>query len=85
MIEIKNPFIRTYRVDNNYIVYIKDTDDTYEAWLQNKNYGIMSLMFGLPNEHLSLEDFITIVNNNIEREIKLYRELHEDHEEVEII
>ena len=87
MIELKNPFIRTYRVDdydyNNYIVYIKDTDYTYEAWLQNKNYGIMSLMFGLPKEHLSLKDFNGIINNNIEREIKLYQELHEDYEEEE--
>lgn len=85
MIELKNPFIRTYRVDdydyNNYIVYIKEDAATYEAYLQNKNYGIISLMFGTPNNYLSLEDFITIVNNNIEREIKLYQELHEDKED----
>ena len=88
MIELKNDFIKKYQVDNyeynNYIVYIKDTYDTYEAWLQNKNYGIMSLMFGLPKKHLSLEDFIELINNNIERDIKLYQELHEGYEEVEI-
>ena len=84
MVEIKNPFIRTYRVDNydynNYIVYIKEDAATYEAYLQNKNYGIISLMFGTPNTYLSLDEFIQIVNNNIEREIKLYQELHEDKE-----
>lgn len=89
MIELKNDFIKKYQVDNyeynNYIVYIKDNVSTYygnnyEAWLQNKNYGIMSLMFGIPNKNLTLEDFITIVNNNIEREIKIYQELHEDKE-----
>jgi hypothetical protein len=84
MIGLKNEFIKTYQVDNydykNYLVYIKEDAATYEAYLQNKNYGIISLMFGTPNNYLSLEDFITIVNNNIEREIKLYQELHEDKE-----
>lgn len=84
MRELKNPFIRTYQVDdydyNNYIVYIKEDAATYEAYLQNKNYGIISLMFGTPNTYLSLDDFITIVNNTIEREIKSYQELYEDKE-----
>lgn len=85
MIELKNPFIRAYRVDNddynNYIVYIKEDAATYEAYLQNKNYGVISLMFGTPNNYLSLEDFITIVNNNIELEIKLYQDLYENEED----
>lgn len=85
MIERKNNFIKKYQVDeyeyNNYIVYIKDDNDTYEAYLQNKNYGILSLMFGLPKKHIDLDKFIIIVNNNIEREIKLYQELHEDKED----
>ena len=84
MIELKNPFIRAYQVDdyddNNYIVYIKEDDETYKAYLQNKNYGIISLMFGLPNKYLTLDDFITIVNKNIESEIKVYQKLHEDKE-----
>lgn len=82
--ERKNDFIKAYQVDNykynDYLVYIKEDAVTYDAWLQNKNYGVMSLMFGLPNKNLTLEDFIQIVNNNIEREIKLYQELHEDKE-----
>lgn len=85
MIELKNDIIKEYQVDdyNNYIVYIKEDNESYKAWLQNKHYGVMSLMFGLAKEHLSLEDFIKIVNNNIEREIKLYQELHEDEYEEE--
>ena len=87
MIELKNDFIKKYQVDeydyNNYIVYIKEDNKSYEAWLQNKHFGIMSLMFGLVKIHLSLEDFIKIVNNNIEREIKLYQELHEKYDEEE--
>ena len=85
MKEVKNDFIKKYQM-GAYEIYIKEDNVSYQAWLQNKHYSIMSLMFGLVKIHLTFEDFIRIVNNNIEREIKLYKELHEhEYDEEEII
>lgn len=82
MKEIKNDIIKIFQVDdydyNNYIVYIKDFNDCYECYLQNKNYGIIALMFGLPKKQNSLNETIIICNNNIEEEIKTYQDLYED-------
>lgn len=70
--------IKTYEVDNNYLVYIIEDKDNWHCYLQHKDYGIIMLMFGLSNKYITLEALIEIIKNNLAREIKFYKEKYED-------
>ena len=70
--------IKTYKVDDNYLVYIMEDEDNWHCYLQHKDYGIIKLMFGLSNKFLTLETIIAIVKSNLAREIQLYEEEYED-------
>ena len=67
----------TYCFDHHYMVDIFKVDDTYEAWLYNREYGIKDFMFGMPVEQQSFDEFLEIVEANVPEYIELYRE-HED-------
>ena len=67
----------TYCFDSHYMVEIFKVDDTYEAWLYNREYGIKDLMFGMPVEQQSFDEFLEIVEANVPEYIELYKE-HED-------
>ena len=45
MKEIKNSFIKEYEY-GDYRIYVKEITDAYEFYLQHKDYGIISLMYG---------------------------------------
>ena len=77
MKEIKNDIIKTFMY-NDYEIYIKDTLYTYELYIQNINYGVISLMVGLPKENYTLEQVIELLGFNLEEEIETYKELYED-------
>lgn len=49
-----------FRVD------IVDNGTEYEAWIYKNNYGIKSLMFGVPRHQQTMEEFINIVQANLE-------------------
>jgi len=68
----------TYCFDRHYIVDIFKVDDTYEAWLYNREYGIKDLMFGMPVEQQSFDEFLEIVEANVPEYIELYKVQHED-------
>ena len=68
----------TYFFDHHYIVDIFNVDDTYEAWLYNREYGIKDLMFGMPVEQQSFDEFLEIVEANVPEYIELYKAQHED-------
>lgn len=78
MVETKSDIIRQfiYRKNINYIVYVKDTISTYEFYLQNEEYGVISLMFGIPKS--DIKDIEEIIESNIENYIELYQEEYED-------
>lgn len=80
MVEIKSQIIKEfiYKSDIKYVVYIKETINTYEAYLQNEDYGVISLMFGVDKNKTKLDNFIIIVNNNLEEYIELYKQDYED-------
>ena len=82
MIEIKTDIIKEfiYKKDYNYIIYIKETINKYESYLQNEDYGVISLMFGVNKHQTSLNAFISCINENIESYIYNYKELYEDKE-----
>lgn len=78
MVETKSDIIKQfiYKKNINYVIYVKDTISTYEFYLQNENYGIISLMFGIPK--CDIKDMEEIIKSNIENYIELYQEEYED-------
>ena len=85
MKKIKNDIIEKYSY-KDYIIYIKETDDSYESYLQNEKYGVISLMFGISKEqcfnkvhkYYTLIPFEKYIEKNIEDYIKLYQSEYED-------
>ena len=76
MEEIKNDFIKKYSY-KNYVVYIKETNISYEYYLQNEKYGIIELMFGASKENITLEELLEIVKDNIDISIEYYKRENE--------
>lgn len=76
MKEIKKE-IKTFEY-GDYIIYIIDENFGYGCYLQNINYGIINLMFGIPKEQKTIEETISIVECNLKSEIKIYKRLYED-------
>lgn len=56
---------KTYEY-GDYIIDIVITDTTYESWICAKGYGTKHIMFGMPKEQQSLDEYIGIVEANIE-------------------
>ena len=75
MEEIKNDIIKKY-VYKNYVIYEKETEDSFEYYIQNEKYGVISLMFGLTKE--DKEQNLIVVYNNLEDYIKDYKQDYED-------
>lgn len=84
MKEIKNDFIKKYQYED-YVIYIKDIKedskkyDSYEFYLQNEEYGVIMLMFGILKSDIEdTKGMEEIIKNNIENYIALYQEEIED-------
>jgi len=77
MKEIKNDIRKKYQY-KDYVVYVKYNEEelTYEFYLQNEKYGIISLMFGIPKS--DIEDIESIILANIEDYILTYKVDYED-------
>ncbi len=83
MLECKNDFIKKYqythyKTKEQYVVYIKETNESYEYYLQNEKYGIIELMFALYKEQSTLEELLEIVTDNIDIDIEYYKRENED-------
>ncbi len=77
MKEVKNDFIEKYSY-KDYVVYIKETNEAYEYYLQNEKYGIIELMFGVDKKQTTLEELLEIVKGNIDIDIEYYKRENED-------
>lgn len=77
MKEIKNDIRKKYKY-KEYVVYVKWNFKNlcYEFYLQNENYGIISLMFGIPK--CDIKDMEEIIKNNLLDYIKIYKQDYED-------
>ena len=77
MKEIKNDFRKKY-LYKDYVVYVKWDMKTlcYEFYLQNEDYGVIMLMFGIPKS--DMKDMEEIIKNNIEDYIRIYKEEYKD-------
>ena len=67
---------RTYKpsADSPYTVDIVTLGDTYEAWLYHDGYGVKNLMFGVPIAQQTYEQFVYLVELNMEEYIGIYAE-----------
>ena len=77
MKEIKNDFIKKYSY-KDYVAYIKETNESYEYYLQNEKYGIIELMFGVDKKRTTLGNLLEIVKNSIDIDIEYYKRENED-------
>lgn len=77
MIEIQNDIRKKYKY-KDYVVYVKWNFKNlcYEFYLQNEEYGVISLMFGIPKS--DIKDIENIILANIEDYIETYKEEYED-------
>ena len=61
-----------------FFVEIRVSQYEYEAWIQHKDCGIMSLLFGMPKEQpdrrITYGQFKEMVANNLDEYIESYRE-----------
>lgn len=81
MIELKDiKLLKVFQVDeynyNNYYYYIFEDNENYYSYIQNKNYGVLMLVYGVPKEQQTLEEFMNCYN--LDEIIQEYQELYED-------
>lgn len=81
MKEIKDiKILKVYQVDEfgycNYLVYFIENKENYEVYLQNKNYGTMMFLYGVPKEQQTLEELLNCYN--FDEYIQEYQEKYED-------
>lgn len=79
MKEVRNEFIKQF-VYGDYIIYIKEDSISYEGYLQNELYGVISLMIGVPKKQNTLNELIELIENNLQSYINDYKENYEDEE-----
>lgn len=66
--------INTYSY-NDYLIDIVINQSCYEGWIYTDNAGLKMLIFGCPKTQQTLEDFITLIEDNIADYIPLFEEL----------
>jgi len=74
MKETKINVIKQFKVKRNYIVYLIEEKDSYEFYIQRKNYAVIELLFGLPKKQQSLEEAIEICKQNVDAYIRVYND-----------
>lgn len=80
MKEIENNVIKKYKYivgSDTYYIYVIENDSMYDFYLQNKDYGVMTLMYGLMKEK-GIDFCINIIEEHILDFINDYKEEHED-------
>lgn len=60
----------------NYLVYYIENNNNYEVYLQNKNYGTMMFLYGVPKKQQPLEYLLNCYN--FDEYIQEYQEKYED-------
>lgn len=69
---------QTYSTKYDFLIDIvtKTNEYYYEAWIYHNQYGIKDLMFGIPTENQTYEEFLEIVFNNLDEYITDYVDEH---------
>lgn len=58
----------------DFLIDITEDEEIREAWIYHKDYSIKSQMWGEPIDQTSFDDFIALVEENIEDYIESYKE-----------
>lgn len=77
MKELENDIIKKFSYED-YVVYIKDYESSWECYLQKESIGIMYFMFGLLKEYHELETMKQTIKDNIEDYIIDYKKEFEN-------
>ena len=81
MKKVKNDIIKKYSY-KDYVIYIKENEKSYESYLQNEQYGIITLMFGVDKKRCSFKEFVNLIEKHIEDYIYIYiKDYEEDYED----
>ena len=81
MIEIENNVIKKFKYqyeNDTYYIYAIKENDRIEYYLQNKDYGVIDLMFGIEDNNIDLintsEEEYSLLESNIKEYIGCYKE-----------
>lgn len=78
MKEINNRFalMGQYSAGDGFLidVFENKTEDTYEAWIYHKDYGMKNLMFGMPTTQQRYKEFLECVECDIDEQKRIYSE-----------
>lgn len=75
-------FMKTYDAGDGFLIDIvelfgsklRNEDSLYEAWMYHKGYGVKQLMFGMPTDQQTEDEFKSIVFDSIEEYKDTYRQ-----------
>ena len=76
-VKAQNTLLETYLFGDYIIEVCKEGTDwleTFGAYLQREDYDVKSYIFGIPTSDITLEEFVKLVEANIEDYIHSYNE-----------
>lgn len=69
----KEKTIKCFEFDDiDYSVEVIESDQDVEFWLQKKDYGVKSLMFGIPKQNDAAINYFDLIKANILNHIRIY-------------
>lgn len=75
MQKLENIKTETYKYNNVIWVDIVETENEYEAYIDNHDYDTKWYIFGIPKKQQTKEEFIEIVEYNIPEYLDKYEEI----------
>lgn len=70
---IKEKTIKCFEFDDvDYSVEVIESDQEVEFWLQKKDYGVKSLMFGISKQNDVAINYLDLIRANILNHIRIY-------------
>lgn len=63
-----------------YYIDIIENDKMYEAMLTRKGYGVSMYMFGVLKDETSIDEFIEVIEKNLDDDIAIYEMDHPSYE-----
>ena len=76
MKERKDIIVKTYQIsdDERWFIETVEADEIYDAYIYDINCGIKMYMFGINKKDMAYNDFLEIVESNIEDYYETYNE-----------
>lgn len=68
----------TYHYKKGFYVDIVTDKECYNAWVYHENVGDKHHMFGVMKNSMSFQEFVNLVEGNIEQHIKFIKKIYEE-------